>query len=175
MLSNVVEKMDVKKVSIIIPSYLNGGSENFGINISNYYSKYFKVILLSLKNIGVLKNKIIINENFTSIDFGTSRNRYKIFKLFKFLKSQQTVFSVMRDTNILCLICSLFLPKLNVIIREGNRLNNMNIIYLFFLKLLYLRANKIIVNSRDIKQDIIKKFFFFRKKISNFAQPYFFI
>ena len=173
MLSNVVEKMDVKKVSIIIPSYLNGGSENFGINISNYYSKYFKVILLSLKNIGVLKNKIINNENFTSIDFGTSRNRYKIFKLFKFLKSQQTVFSVMRDTNILCLICSLFLPKLNVIIREGNRLNNMNIIYLFFLKLLYLRANKIIVNSRDIKQDIIKKFFFLERKLVILHNPIF--
>ena len=55
MFSKLVSKMDVKKVTIIIPSYLNGGSENFGINISNYYSKYFKVILLSLKNIGVLK------------------------------------------------------------------------------------------------------------------------
>ena len=45
---------------------------------------------------------------------------------------------------------------------------------MYFLKLLYLRANKIIVNSRDIKQDIIKNFFI-RKKISNFVQPYFFI
>ena len=79
----------------------------------------------------------------------------------------------MRDTNILCLICSLFLPKLNVIIREGNRLNNMNIIYVFFLKLLYLRANKIIVNSRDIKQDIIKNFFLLERKLVILYNPIF--
>ena len=123
--------MGIKDITIVIPSYLSGGSENFGINISKYLSKHTKVTLLSLKDDGILKSKIVKSKKLISVNFGKSRNRYKIVKLFKFLKSQQTVFSVMRDTNILCLICSLFLPKLNVIIREGNRLNNMNIIYVF--------------------------------------------
>lgn len=165
--------MGIKDITIVIPSYLSGGSENFGINISKYLSKHTKVTLLSLKDDGILKSKIVKSKKLISVNFGKSRNRYKIVKLFKFLKSQQTVFSVMRDTNILCLICSLFLPKLNVIIREGNRLNNMNIIYIFFLKLLYLRANKIIVNSRDIKKDIIKKFFFLERKIVILYNPIF--
>ena len=55
----------------------------------------------------------------------------------------------MRDTNIFVNLLFYF-TKTNVIIREGNRLC-MNIIYVFF-KITLLRANKIIVNSRDIKQ-----------------------
>ena len=33
MFSKLVSKMDVKKVTIIMSSYLNGGSENFRSNI----------------------------------------------------------------------------------------------------------------------------------------------
>ena len=67
MLSNVVETMDVNntKITIVISSYYNGGSENFGINISQYLSKFYKVSLLSLKNFGILKEKIELSETWS--------------------------------------------------------------------------------------------------------------
>ena len=163
--------MDVNHISVIIPSFLNGGSEKFGVKISQYLSKYKKVSLISLKNEGILKKEIKNSKNFRLETLGPSRNRYKLFALFKILKKQKVAFSVMRDTNIFCLICAYFLPKLKIIIREGNRLNQLNYIKIFFLNLLYLRANKIIVNSNDIKKDIYKRFFFIKNKTSILFNP----
>ena len=166
MFSNVVEKMDVKntKITIVIPSYYNGGSENFGINISHYLSKFYKVTLLSLKNFGILKEKIKLSANLESVNFGMSKNRYKLLKVYKFLKDKKIVFSVMRDSNIFCLISGLFIPGLKVIIREGNRVNKLNFVYTLFLNILYLRATKIVVNSIDIKRDLEKRFFLLKKE-----------
>ena len=160
-----------KNITVVISSYYNGGSENFGINISNYLSNFYKVTLLSLKNFGILKEKIKKSENLESINLGVYRNRYKFFKIYKFLKNKKIVFSVMRDSNIFCLITALFIPKLKIIIREGNRLNNLNFLSIFILNILYLRAEKIIVNSEDIKKDLEQKFFFFRNKIIRIYNP----
>ena len=173
MLSNVVETMDVNntKITIVISSYYNGGSENFGINISQYLSKFYKVSLLSLKNFGILKEKIELSENLESVNFGMSKNRYKLFKVYKFLKDKKIVFSVMRDSNIFCLISGLFIPGLKVIIREGNRVNKLNFVYTLFLNILYLRATKIIVNSIDIKKDLEQRFFLLKKKIKIYYNP----
>ena len=163
--------MGIKDITIVIPSYLNGGSENFGINISKYLSKHTKVTLLSLKDDGILKSKIVKSKKLISVNFGKSRNRYKIIKLFKFLQNKKIIFSVMRDSNIACLLCGFFLFKLNIIIREGNRVNKLNFVYTLFLNILYLRATKIIVNSIDIKRDLEERFFFLKKKIKIIYNP----
>lgn len=163
--------MDVSDLAVIIPSYLNGGSEKFGIKISKYLSNYRKVSLISLKDVGILKKEIKNSKKLMSQCLGSNRNRYKLFTLFKILKEQKVVFSVMRDTNIFCLICAFFLPKLKIIIREGNRLNKLNYIKIFFLNLLYYRANKIIVNSNDIKKDIDERFFLIKNKVIVLFNP----
>lgn len=162
--------MGLNNINILTPSFIPGGSEKNAIFLSNEFSKKkYQTTLISLKNEGILKKNV--SNKVKLILLGKKRNRYKFFLLYKILKKKKQILSIMRDSNIICLICSFFIKKIKIIIREGNRLNNLNFFYSFFLKLLYMRADKIIVNSNDIKKDLCRPFNFLNKKIIIIHNP----
>ena len=162
--------MDVKKINIITSSLVSGGSEKNAVFLSNEFSKKnYLTTLISLKDDGILKKKV--SKNVKLILLGKKRNRYKLLSLFLILRTKRQILSIMRDSNILCLICGLFLKNIKIIVREGNRLNNLNFFYSFLIKILYLRANQIIVNSKDIEKDLNKPFGILKKKIVKIHNP----
>ena len=154
-------KKGKNKICIITPNFNGGGAQKIAINLANYYSKEYLVDLISFKPGGSFEKSISSNVNIKILNV---RTRYAFFKLIINLKISKPdiVISVIRGSNIV-LGFSSFFYKSKIIYREASTLDKIFLFsnfkrFLFkkLLKLTYKRADKIIANSYDTRNDLIK-------------------
>lgn len=159
----------IKKVLFILPSLSSGGAEKVTINILNHISKdKFTVNLLIINNIGPFKD-LIFDNNINIINLNKKHARTSYFKLVKIINTikPDIVFSTLQHVNILLLIFKrLYKSKPKLIIREANTpsqfMGNLNLfkkkLFLFLLKTQYKKADLIIAQCNEMRDDIISTY-----------------
>ena len=158
-----------------MPSIEGGGVEKNIFLIGNYLTKYIKNITLitfDSKFIDHFKKKI----NFISLGFSCpiKVNKYLkyflclIFLIFSILKNNRQVVVFAFQANIYCiLICKIF--NIPVIARSNSSPSGWSKNYFknYIFKKILKKANSIIVNSKEFKKEIDKKFNLNTKLIYN--------
>jgi len=152
------------KITIITPNLNGGGAQKVAVNLANYYvSINHNVDLIVMVNSGPYLNLIDTEVNiiFLSID----KIRYAIFPLRKYLKvnKERYYLSVMRDSNIITGLASIGFKLNSLVYREASTLDkikNLNFIkkniWYIILQFTYNKADKIIANSNNTKDDLVK-------------------
>jgi len=168
---------------IVSPNLNSGGAEKVAVNLANYYSSTgidIKLLLLNKKGqyLTDLEKTIEIISLDTNILDGS-----KSFYVIKSLRSQfnrirpKNVLSVVRNVNFL-VGYSCYGLKTNVVFREANTMHELNyysyLRYLYYInsyRLGYIRADKVIANSPDTKNDLVRFRICRSKKISVIPNP----
>lgn len=151
------------KICIVTPSFVGGGAERIAVNLANCYAAQgLDVVLLAFKAAGPYMNQI--DQSVRVIDLN-SRTRYVLFKLRKALKNEQPthILSVIRGSNILLGLYGLFWKNARLVFREASTMNGVEampplrcLLYKTLMCIAYSRADQIIANSDDTKQDLIR-------------------
>jgi glycosyltransferase involved in cell wall biosynthesis len=151
-----------KSICIVTPSFNGGGAERVAVNLANYYAEIgHNVSIIAFKAAGPYANQV--SERVMVIDLN-SRARYVFFKLLNALRARQPglVLSVIRDANIFVGLSSYFI-RARIIFREANTMNAVasmptykKFLFIFLMRHAYKRADKVIANSNDTKQDLLK-------------------
>lgn len=159
----------IKNVLFVLPSLSPGGAEKVTINILNHINKdKFTVNLLIINNIGPFKD-LIFDNNINIINLNKKHARTSYFKLVKIINTikPDIVFSTLQHVNILLLIFKRFYKsKPKLIIREANTpsqfMGNLNLfkkkLFLFLLKTQYKKADLIIAQCNEMRDDIISTY-----------------
>ncbi len=159
----------IKNVLFVLPSLSPGGAEKVTINILNHINKdKFTVNLLIINNIGPFKD-LIFDNNINIINLNKKHARTSYFKLVKIINTikPDIVFSTLQHVNILLLIFKrLYKSKPKLIIREANTpsqfMGNLNLfkkkLFLFLLKTQYKKADLIIAQCDEMRDDIISTY-----------------
>ena len=153
-----------KKIIMFIPSIEGGGVEKNFFIVSNYLSKYKKVSVITIsKSYKPRFNSKIkfITTKYESLDKLGRRSKYFIalFLLLKEILKNKKIIVLSFQANIYCLLlCKLF--GINIIIRSNSSPSGWtkNFIKNLIFKLSFPLADKIIVNSKELKQQLKKKF-----------------
>lgn len=153
-----------KKIIMFIPSIEGGGVEKNFFIVSNYLSKYKKVSVITIsKSYKPRFNSKIkfITTKYGSLDKLGRRSKYFIalFLLLKEILKNKKIIVLSFQANIYCLLlCKLF--GINIIIRSNSSPSGWtkNFIKNLIFKLSFPLADKIIVNSKELKQQLKKKF-----------------
>lgn len=150
------------KLMIVTPSFAGGGAERIAVNLANHYAKQgLNVVLLAFNGTGPYKKQI--NKNIEMIDLGT-RLRSSFLKIYKEVKKQQPthILSVLRGGNIVLGLSLFFYKKTKLIFREANTLDEIKRksklekwIEILKLRIAYKRADSVVANSFDTKQDLV--------------------
>ena len=166
-----------KSICVVTPSFNGGGAERIAVNLANYYAEMGRdVSIIAFMATGAYANQV--SDKVKVIDLN-SRARYVFFKLLGALKKQQSglVLSVIRDSNIFVGLSSYFL-KSKTIFREANTMDAVMAmplfkknIYLFLMRQAYKRADKVIANSEDTKEDLLKNKVVCSDKIQVIGNP----
>ena len=165
MLQNM-KKFSIKynrNIIFFCPSIEEGGVEKNLINICNGFQKKYKISLITANKNKKKFFKKKINFISPKTDFFNNKSRiikniYCIYLLLKNYNNKKNII-VSFQSNILAIIMSKIL-NYKVIIRSNQSPNNYakNIIKRSFMSFFYKKADKIIVNSNDFKNEF-KKFF----------------
>jgi glycosyltransferase involved in cell wall biosynthesis len=164
--SNVVEKMDSKMKKTILfclPNLNGGGAEKVLINIMkyNYLPEKYNIKLLLVDNIGVYFDVIPNYIEIISLDVKRVRNA-----LIPFINKvneikPDIIFTTTNRMNILVLLASYFFScKPEIIIREPNlpsaQIKNkiLKWWHIILIKFLYKKADKIIAQTYEMKEEI---------------------
>ena len=180
-LSQDLREVNIKKISFLIQNLTVGGAENVIINLANQMSNNnFTVSIIVIGNIKTLEhrlNKKIINIYYLN----KKRSAYSIFKIRKVIKeiNPDYIFSSISHLNLIALICKkLFFLKSKIIIRETtdlkikyNRKNFENYLFKILIKIFYNSADLIIVQSNEIKNNLIDQFDIFNNKLFILNNP----
>ena len=153
-----------KKIIMFIPSIEGGGVEKNFFILSNYLSKYkkFSFITISKSYNPRFNSKIkFITTKYESLDKLGRRSKYFIalFLLLKEILKNKKIIVLSFQANIYCLLlCKLF--GINIIIRSNSSPSGWtkNFIKNLIFKLSFPLADKIIVNSKELKQQLKEKF-----------------
>lgn len=166
------------KICIVTPSFVGGGAERIAVNLANCYAAQgYEVVLLAFKATGPYVNQI--DQRVRLIDLN-SRTRYVLFKLRRALKKEHPthILSVIRSSNILLGLCGLFWKNSRLVFREANTINGViampplrRLIYKVLMRLAYSRADRIIANSDDTKQDLIRHWIVPQRRINVIGNP----
>ena len=169
--------MSNKTIFFLINSLESGGAERVISNILPALSKKYKIYLILLKD----SRFYDLPKNIKVISFSKIKNNilmiplfpFYIWKLKKLIKKHRPhkVISFLEIANFVNI-----LADKNAIISFRISLNffdkgTINRIYKILIKLLYPKAEKIVVNSRENKQDLIKKLDISPNKIQTIYNP----
>lgn len=151
------------KISIISPTLAGGGAEKVAVNLANYYASIgHEVDLVLFKMVG--KYIELVNDDVNLVDFNVSRNRYVVLKLRRYLKANANslILSVIRDSNIWLGLASRGIAIKSLTYREASTLDAVKniqtlkrVVYKAFMQYSYSKADHIIANSHDTKQDLV--------------------
>jgi len=167
---SIIYKSNKKKdILFVLPSLSGGGAERVTTNIINFIKKNnFNINILLINNIGPFKD-LIFDNNINIINLNKKHARTSYFKLVKIINTikPDIVFSTLQHVNILLLIFKrLYKSKPKLIIREANTpsqfMGNLNLfkkkLFLFLLKTQYKKADLIIAQCDEMRDDIISTY-----------------
>lgn len=166
-------------ILFILPNLNAGGAERVIVNIIRSLNcGEYNIYLVLINKIGELID--LIPSKVKIIDLGINRTRYSFLKMLLAIHKikPELIFSSTNRTNILILTISYFLTcKPKIIIREPNSpyaqyiLKQLPQYYIFFIKLLYHKANIIIAQTESMKNEINKYFKIPESKIKVITNP----
>jgi len=170
--------MKKKRILFFLPFINFGGAEKVTLLLADKLStkKYDKYLII-LNN---SKNYKIEYDNFKIIDLKKLRLRNSIFSIIRSINSikPDIIFSSIGYINIFIILCRYFcFHKYKIIIREANLPsislgNNKNTeLFKYLYKFLYPKADKILVSSKTMKNDLIENFHISSKKIFILNNP----
>ena len=153
-----------KEIIMFIPSIEGGGVEKNFFIVSNYLSKYKKVSVITISKSYKprFNSKIkLITTKYGFLDKLGRRSKYFIalFLLLKEILRNKKIIVLSFQANIYCLLlCKLF--GINIIIRSNSSPSGWtkNFIKNLIFKLSFPLADNIIVNSKELKQQLKEKF-----------------
>lgn len=170
-----------KKIAIVVPSLNGGGAERVMTNlIRNLDKSKFEIRLILIKKEGVYVN--LIPQTVSMVDLKSDRVRYAIFKLVKELNNFEPdiILSTLGHLN-LALLAIRYLLKGNprIIVREANTpsksmgklSDTKKNIFVRLYKYFYPKADIIIAQCKDMKDDIIEFLKVDEKKIHYIYNP----
>ncbi len=180
-ISNVVQKVDVKKKKIlfVLPTLNMGGAEKVTVNILNKLDKNLFNITLVVIDSKYKHLESYIDEDIDLKYLKITKTRNAFFAIFKqiIIFKPTIVYSTLNRTNILILIIKLLYPYFKVLIREPSmpsaqiKNNYMSRSMKFLIKFLYPYANKIIVQTKYMKDEIEHIFNIDRDKVIVMNNP----
>jgi len=156
-----------KTILFCLPNLNGGGAEKALINIMkyNYSPDECNIKLLLVDRIGVYFD--LVPEYVEIISLDVKRVRNAMIPLIRKVNEikPDIIFSTTNRMNILVLLASYFFrKKIEIIIREPSlpsaqiKYNNLTKWHIFLIKLLYQKANKIIAQTEEMKEEICKYF-----------------
>ena len=166
-------------ILVLIPSLYKGGAEKIGITLyDEIKSRGFNVILVSLNK----KDKYSYNLN-NDIVFLKSKNIFlKLFEFIQIINKNKitTIYSASQKTNIFSGLACFLKTNINLVFREPNTSENFHYSYpsslkknvlINLIRISYFRANHVIANSQDTKEDLINEKFTVSSKIDVIENP----
>ncbi|WP_404429633.1 glycosyltransferase [Sutcliffiella horikoshii] len=170
-----------RKLAIVIPSLRGGGSERVIINlINNLDLDKFEIKLLVVKKEGPYIK--YLPNNVSVVDLKSERVRYSLFKMVRVLNEYKpdVILSTLGHLNLVLISIRKFLknsPK--VIVRESNTpsmsltklSNGKKRLFKFLYRCFYPKADLIIAQCKDMKQDIVKTYRIDERKIDYIYNP----
>lgn len=172
-------KLIQNKILVLIPSLYKGGAEKIGVTLfEEIKSRGFTVILVSL----IKKDKYSYNFNHDIVYLKSKNIFLKLFEFIKIINNNKitTIYSASQKTNIFSGLACFFKTNINLVFREPNTSENFHYSYPSYLKknilinlirISYSRANHIIANSQDTKEDLINEKFTISSKIDIIENP----
>jgi len=167
------------KVAFILPSMTLGGAEKVISILLKYLSREkFNIVLILIKKEGVFVDEI--PEYIKVIDLGIRKIRYSVFKIITTIwqLKPDIVFSTLGYLNIFLLLLKFSFPrKTKLLARESNIPSKINsdekygCVLNFLYKLLYPHLDKIICQSKDMKNDLISNYNISDEKIEIIYNP----
>lgn len=168
-----------KKILFILPTLFGGGAEKIVVNILRKLdsTEYSLNLLLFSKKGNYLE---LIPDSVKIYSLNIKRTRHVFFRLIKEIKkiNPDIIFSSLIRVNIILLLASFFLPKkYKIIIREPNMpsaIINFKMApayYTLLQKLLYKKAYRIIAQTDEMKEELIKYYKLKSKQIRVVYNP----
>jgi glycosyltransferase involved in cell wall biosynthesis len=168
-----------RSILIVVPSLSGGGAEKIAVNLANHWHCSGRSVkLLVFKLVGPYKKQL--HDDLMVINLKAARTRFSIFYLLAYILRHQheAILSVLRDSNIICGLAFFFDRKTTLIFREANTLDAIrrmpplkNILYTFLMKLSYRRANIVIANSLETKNDLLRSKIVNPEKVISIGNP----
>lgn len=176
----------VKKITIIISSLAGGGAEKVSVTLANQLAenKYeINFVVLNLKN---SKFQDLLNKEINLINLDVNHARTSIFALNKYFNNYkpQNILVFNHEIAIVVLILRFFLfrkwKNVNIISRNINTLSENknhepsiwhNFFKEFFIKYIYKYSDKIISQSKMMKDDLIENYNVSPEKITIINNP----
>lgn len=166
-----------RKLAVIVPSLNGGGAEKVMVNvIRNLDKSKFDVRLILIKKEGPYIK--LIPDDIMAVDLKSDRVRYSIIKLVKELNSfkPDVILSTLGHLNLALLgIRPLLKGNPKIIVREANTPSKSILkrkkLFSHLYRYLYPRADLIIAQCKDMKNDIIESFKIDEKKIRYIYNP----
>tara|TARA_B100000780_G_scaffold178402_1_gene125053 strand:+ start:2265 stop:3362 length:1098 start_codon:yes stop_codon:yes gene_type:complete len=166
--------MKKRKLILFMPSIEGGGVEKNLFIIANYLSIKIPgttIITASKKYNYKFKNIKIINPKIDLDKFNNRKIKYFfcLIELIKILFKKDKFLLFAFQANLYCSLVGLFFPGLKIITRSNSSPVgwSKNIIKKIIFKILFIRINKVIVNSEKFKKEIKSTFNVKAKRIYN--------
>lgn len=169
----------MNRIHVLMPSFSGGGAERVGVNLANsFIEEGYEVTVLVFKDIGPYKD--LLNKKVRVVSFSSGNKIVLFYMLLSYLRESSVgaILSVMRDSNIVLGACLYFSSVRYVCFREANTLNTVRgfrwikkFIYLGLMRLAYAKANSIIANSEDTKEDLLVERIASKDKIVVIGNP----
>jgi glycosyltransferase involved in cell wall biosynthesis len=179
------------KIVLFLPSFAGGGAERVGVNLANYYSSQgWDTTIVALRPEGPNAQRVSDSVKIINLKI---RSRYvailpellfaiNFSKLFTAIKrlNPDIIISVIRGCNILVGLTYYFLrPTGKIIFREASTLDGIihesswvkKKMWLLRMRLAYHRAHKVVANSNDTRDDLVKFKIVNPEKIDTIGNP----
>ncbi|MDQ3536098.1 MAG: glycosyltransferase, partial [Bacteroidota bacterium] len=163
----------------IIPALTGGGAEKVITLLLKYINREkFTPILVLIKKIGPFVGDIPTDIKLIDLKCRSTKSAFlKIFHTIR-VEKPHVVMSTLGHLNLIIALLKFFLPqKIFYIARESNiiSLHNKNekypLIFNFLFRTVYKNFDKIICQSRSMKDDLVKEFFIPSDKIETINNP----
>ncbi|HDR7272782.1 TPA: glycosyltransferase [Bacillus paranthracis] len=166
-----------KKVAVIVPSLNGGGAEKVMVNIiRNLDRSKFDICLILIKKEGPYLK--LVPSDVRLVDLNSDRVRYSLTKLVKALNNfgPDVILSTLGHLNLALLaIRPLLKGNPKIIVREANTpsrsITTKKRLFSYLYKCLYPKADLIVAQCKDMKEDIIELFNIDEKKIRHIYNP----